>query len=417
MRGARAVAFEAAALLSLRSKELGLPFEAWLDKARERAPLNASSPVYLEIIAAVPPEAMSGVREAMVELKARMQARASLSAWRETLQSGDASDVFRAYLDISLVCAFGRLRQDEQSFTEPLAPVARTPIYQYRLGICDNTYAARLEALRRADAEFVDADFALGRYALEDPLNPDPETALRYLESARAAFPGSPAIPAMIGDVHRAWEDWAPALVAYDAALGVSPEHPEAMLGRTISLSRLMRPAEAIETATRMIDLGQWRIGEAYYWRAWNRLLLDEYQLARSDADSARALMANAALFVLSGTIEWRLRRLESAEQEFTQALTMDLGECEAAFNLGVVRDELGRSREALAAFRQARQCYDLSIKVRRETISTIWSGRGTDTAKARAAAVHERVLTDLEDRHREVLRALDVLEKATTSQ
>jgi tetratricopeptide (TPR) repeat protein len=417
MRGARAVAFEAAALLSLRSKELGLPFEAWLDKARERAPLNDWSPLYLEIVAAVPPVAMSGVRDGTVELKARMQARASLSAWRETLHSGDASDVFRTYLDLSLVCAFGRLRQDEQSFTEPLDPVARTPIYQYRLGICDNTYAERLGALRRADAEFVDADFALGRYALEDPLNPDPETALRYLESALAAFPGSPAIATMIGDVHRAWEDWAPALVAYDAALSMLPEHPEAMLGRTISLSRLIRPVEAIETATRMIALGQWRIGEAYYWRAWNRLLLDEYQLARRDADSARTLMANAALFVLSGTIEWRLRRLESAEQEFTQALTMDLGECEAAFNLGVVRDELGKSPEALAAFRQARQCFDLSIKVRREAIATIRSGRGTDTAKARAAAVHERVLADLEDRQKEVLRALDLLEKATTSQ
>ena len=127
--------------------------------------------------------------------------------------------------------------------------------------------------------------------------------------------------------------------------------------------------------------------------------------------------MANAALFVLSGTIEWRLRRLESAEQEFMQALTMDLGECEAAFNLGVVRDELGKSPEALAAFHQARQCFDLSIKVRREAIATIRSGRGTDTAKARAAAVHERVLADLEDRQKEVLRALDLLEKATTSQ
>ena len=416
-QGARQDAFEAAALLVLRSKELGLPFDAWLAAAREHAPADAASGLYLEIVSVIPPFPSSGGRDALLDLQARMQARASLTAWRQALQGGNGSDVFRAYLDVSLVCAFGRLRQDEQSFSEPLAPVATTPVYQYRVGICDNTHASQLEDLRAASPEFVDADFALGRYALEDSLNPDPERALRHLESAAAAFPASPAIVTMIGDVYRAWEEWPAALAAYDRAIAVSPDHPEAMLGRTISLSRLMRSEEAIRTATRMIDLGQWRLGEAYYWRAWNHLLLDDYQAARRDADSARTLMANAALFVLSGTIEWRLRRLETAEQEFQQALTMDLGECEAAFNLGVVRDELGKPAEALGAFQQARQCYDLSITVRREAIASIRSGPGTDTAKSRGAAVHERVLADLEERRAAVLRALDVLAAGASSQ
>ena len=188
------------------------------------------------------------------------------------------------------------------------------------------------------------------------------------------------------------------------------------MLGRTISLSRLMRSKEAIETATRLIEMGQWRVGEAYYWRAWNHLLLGDYQLARRDADSARPMMANAALFLLSGMIEWRLRRLETAEGEFQQALTMDLGECEAALNLGIVRDELGKQGEALAAFRQARQCYELSIGLRRKAIDTIRSGPGTESARARAAAVHERVLADLLERQRDVARAIDVLEKLKPS-
>ncbi len=423
-RGVRAHAFEAAALLVLRSKELGLPFEAWLEKARAHAGSDGSSSLSLDIVTAIPPFPLSGNRDAMVDLTARVQARASLTSWREALQGpppaesgGGASDVFRAYLDVSLVCAFGRLRQDEQSFSEPLDPVARVPLYQYGIGICDNTQAARLAALRAGDPEFVDADFALGRYALEDTVHPDPEQAIRHLESAADAFPRSPAITTMIGDVYRAWEEWAPALAAYDDAIAASPDHPEALLGRTISLSRLLRSQEAIATATRLIDLGQWRVGEAHYWRAWNYLLAGEYQIARRDADSARALMANAALFVLSGTIEWRLRRLETAEQEFQEALTMDLGECEAAFDLGVVRDERGKPPEALAAFQQARQCHDLSTKLRREAIATIWAGAGTETAKARAAAVHERVLADLEEQHEAAVKAIDVLEKLRTSQ
>ena len=409
-RGDRGQAFEAAALLVLRSKELGLPFDGWLARARELAPLGPASAVYLEIVSVIPPAPLSGSRDAMADLAARLQARTSLPGWREALKSGETSSVFRAYLDVSLVCAFGRLQQDEESFSGPLDAAARTPIYQYRLGACDNTYATRLAALRQSDPEFVDADFFLGRYALEDPLAPDPEAALAYLRSAADAFPASPAVATMIGDVYRGWEEWMPALAAYDEALAASPDHPDAMLGRAISLSRLMRPHEAIEAASRLIDLGQWRLGEAYYWRAWNHLLLEDHEASRRDADRARTLMANAALYVLSGTIEWRLRRLASAEQEFQQALTMDLGECEAALNLGIVRDELGRQDEALSAFQQARQCYELSINVRREAIAAIWGGAGAPSGKMRAAAVHERVLADLLERREDVIRAIGVL-------
>jgi hypothetical protein len=59
---------------------------------------------------------------------------------------------------------------------------------------------------------------------------------------------------------------------------------------------------------------------------------------ARADADRARSLIANASMFVLSGMIDWRLRRLETAEEEFQRALTMDFGQCEAAHYMGIVR-------------------------------------------------------------------------------
>ena len=54
--------------------------------------------------------------------------------------------------------------------------------------------------------------------------------------------------------------------------------------------------------------------------------------------------MSNSAVLVLSGVIEWRLGRLESAEKDFEGALAIDLGECEAAFDLGVVRDQLAKA-------------------------------------------------------------------------
>ena len=121
--------------------------------------------------------------------------------------------------------------------------------------------------------------------------------------------------------------------------------------------------------------------------------------------------MSNAAVFVLSGVIEWRLRRLDTAEKEFERAIAIDFGECEAALDLGIVRDELRRPAESLAAFQQARQCYDLSIALRREAIATIQAGPGSETAKARESARHQRELSDLQDRRDEAVRAIAVLD------
>jgi tetratricopeptide (TPR) repeat protein len=412
-RNATMDAFEAAALLVLRSKELGLPIEPWLGHARALAAADTSLSAHLMMVEAIPPHPMSDDREALFDVRRRGQAKNSMTAWRESLRGGPGSDVFRMYLDIALICGFGTLKEDEQSYSGSVDEGARAPIYQYRIGICDSTHAPRLRALRAGDAAFVDADFALGRYALEDPISPDQEEALRRLQSAAAAFPRSPVIAVTIGNLHRRWEEWSHALAAYEAAIAVSPNHPEALIGRTISLSRLERSHEAIATATQVIDAGQWHLGEAYYWRGWNQLRLEHHERARADADRAKTLMANAAVFVLSGVIEWRLRRLDTAEQEFQSAIAIDFGECEAALDLGVVRDERRKPAEALAAFQQARQCYDLSIALRREAIAKIQAGPGTDTAKARDSARHRRELTDLEERRDQAVRAIAVLDTA----
>lgn len=412
-RKASSHAFEAAALLVLRSKELGLATAPWLGRARALAAGDAPRSVHLAIVEAIPPHPMSEDRDALFDVRGRTQAHASLVAWRESLRSGSGSEVFRAYLDVALVCAFGTLKENDQSFTGPVDNAAASPLYQYRVGICDGSHAPRLAALRASDRDFVDADFALGRYAIEDPLEPDHDEGQERLQSAAAAFPKSPAIATTLGNLHRRWEDWDAALAGYDAAIAVSAGHPEALIGRAISLSHLSRPREAIDTATRLIDAGQWHLGEAYYWRAWNQLRLGNYEFARGDADRAVTLMANAAVFVLSGVIEWRLRRLGSAEREFEAALSIDFGECEAAFDLGVVRDERAKPAEALAAFQQARQCYELSMSLRREAIAKVLAGPGSETSKARESARHERELMDLEARRESVVRAIAVLDGA----
>jgi tetratricopeptide (TPR) repeat protein len=410
--GVRVQAFEAATLLTLRSKELGLPSEEWMERARALAGTDSSLTPYLDMVDVIPPDRLSENRDALFDIRRRTRAKGSLEMWRTQLRDGAGSDAFRSALDVSLICAFGTLKEAPDSFSGTLDPVAATPLFQYAVGVCDASHGARLSALRASDADFVDADYALGRYALDDPVDPNAEESLKLWESAAKAFPRSPAIATRIGNLFRMWEDWPPALAAFDAALAVAPTHPEATIGRAVSLSRLERSEEAIETATRLIDGGQWLLGEAYYWRAWNYLRLGNFQHARADADRARTLMSNSGVMVLSGVIEWRMGRLEGAEKDFEGALAIDLGECEAAFDLGVVRDQLGKLTESLAAFKQAGQCYDLSIAVRREAIDKIQKGPGTDTLKARDSARHERVLADLTEQRSEVTRIVGTIEK-----
>jgi tetratricopeptide (TPR) repeat protein len=413
-RGARAQAFEAAVLLVARSKELGLPFAEWRGRAATLA-ADEDDALYMAIVDGLLTDRWSAERYRQFDEGVR-NVRPLVPEWRESLRGGSGSPLLRAYLDIALVCGFGQLGETGQSFTGQLDPLAMTPLYQYAVGTCDSTKVERLRALRTAEPDFVDGDYALGRFLVEDPSSPDPEEGLRRLESARRAFPRSPAIATWVGSVHRGWEEWVPALAAYDAALELSPGHPDALIGRVIALSQLERAEEAIEAATRVISAGQWMQGEARYWRAWNYLRRGQYQQAREDADTALTQMSNARVHVLSGVIEWRMRRLESAEREFQQAVTIDFGECEGAFDLGIVRDELRRVPESLAAFRQAGQCNDLSLKLRLEAIAKIESGPGTPSSRAREAAKHTRALHELEERRDEIARAISALETVKSS-
>jgi tetratricopeptide (TPR) repeat protein len=260
--------------------------------------------------------------------------------------------------------------------------------------------------------EFVDADYALGRYALRDPDGPDQDEALRRFQSATAAFPSSTSIPTAMGNLYQSWEDWPNALNAFDRALSLLPSHPDALLGRIISLSQLERHDEAIAAATQLIDYGRSHLGQAFYWRAWNYFNIGRNDAARADADRTRTLMVNPGVFLLSGLIEWRFLRREPAELEFQEALKMDFGQCEAAFYLGGVRVELRKLPEATAAMNQARQCYDLTLSVRRKLLAESQARAGTPEQKARDVAKHERSIANVEKRRTEVLEAIDRLQR-----
>ncbi len=394
--GDAAGAFEAASLLALRAKELGMPAGPWLDIAATQRPIGPPWDTFAEIVAAIPPDPLGGDRETLLTHSVpRRQILNALDLWRASLRSPPGSPPFRAYLDLSLACPFAAAEEWTRTVADTLARVGPAPLILFRVGFCGAEQdAARLWALRAEQPRLIEADYALGRLALQSAHSPDEEEALRRFRSASAAFPASSTILTSIGQLLESQGEWEAALEAHDAALALVPTHRDSLLGRTIALSNLLRREEAIESATRLIDLGNWFIGQAYYWRAWNHFHLARYGAARADADHAKAAVADGAVLVLSGMIDWRERRLESAEREFVHARRTDAQQCEAASFQGAVQAERGLLVDALTTFVEARRCFDATIDLRREAIAKIEAPVAGQQARRQREA-HERAIGD----------------------
>jgi hypothetical protein len=81
--------FQLLLLLTLRAKELGLPFESWLDEAATAQPLGPEWQLYLDIARSVRVDPLSGDREVIMAstLQQRRQTTAVLE-WRSALATG-----------------------------------------------------------------------------------------------------------------------------------------------------------------------------------------------------------------------------------------------------------------------------------------------------------------------------------------
>jgi len=395
--GLREQAFEAALLLAARAKELGLPHARWIEAARGTVPASAGWEKLIDVVLSIRLDPFSGDRDALlIENAATRRSRPVLEQWRRELAAGPGSSLLRSYLDLALAC--GPLLYDERDAASDAA-LRRHPdaaLVQYRVGICGRT--TLLTDLLQRVPDFADAEFELGRAALQRE-RADQEEALRRFGAAHSAFPASPTIASAIGSVRHDREEWEESLEAYDAALASVPTHRDALLGRTVSLSRLARHAEAMETATTLIDLGSWFISDAYYWRAWNAYQMSDVAAARADVDRSKAGFRSPAALLLSGVIAWREKEVPFAETEFEAALAADFGYCEAALYLGEARAQRRRWEDSLAAFQHAEQCFTLAIETSSKAVEQLSATEASAQSNARQIASHQRTVADAERR------------------
>jgi tetratricopeptide (TPR) repeat protein len=352
-------AFDTAILVALREKELGIPFTASLERARalaRRLPATPGVPdpsAVVELAAAAPGETSGMDPEAA---RVTPDQRATRKKLRPLLDEPTASGIVSTYLSLAIDCDDPATRK-QLNADELVARHAGSTLIRYRLALCRLGPSGTFSSIRETDARWAETTYFDGRTAATSRA-PNLRRGIDFLTQATAAFPESPAMLIALAHAERGYGDLEPALKSYDGVLGMVPTNREALLGRVITLSYLHRPADAIETATHMIDLGTWLLPDAYYWRAWNRYQLKALDEAWDDIERAVKMSANTNVFTLAGVIAFDRKELDTAKDRFQRARDMDQTNCLAHSYLALVHATQNAWAEATPIFSTAMTCF-----------------------------------------------------------
>jgi tetratricopeptide (TPR) repeat protein len=355
--------FRALILLALREKELGLDAAQHLRQAgflvaKTTAPAVAREQLkWAELMPANP----AGVPRDVAEAERTRLAAARAEVDQRLAGAATMIDPVDVYLNVSLVCSasFPLKQPDPEAMA---ASAAGHPIVQWRLATCNRKNEDALRAFASAHPRYVEADYWLGRYQMA--LIGDPAHRREARQRMQAALKEIPASLAIAFDLAGVTRVTSPrdALPLYERVTRAQPRHNEAWLGQGICLTYLERPRDAIEALTKVIDLGRWSVGDAYYWRAWNRHALGELDAAWSDSESARRTLYNSDVFALSGRIAFDQTKLDTARPLLEKALERDGGNCDAAWYLGLVHSAQERWLPGGDIFTLAEGCYRAAV-------------------------------------------------------
>lgn len=357
-------AFETALLLAAREKELGMDAQGWIATARGLAPDDPRSALYLEIADALPWAA--GRHDQGFEPQGQAAIGPVLDAierWDAALGPPATRDVAGTYLMAAARCAFTPSRLHESLTFEALAPAhADAPLIQYAAGTCRRELRSHLSGLS-SDPDFHEVTFHLARFRLFEPGNTVRLDAKVMLESARDAMPGMVANTWLLAGVLSTLEEHEACAEMYGEVIARGGARRESLLNRTICLTKAAKRAEAIASATALIDTPGILRGEAYYWRATNQYHLGALSDARADVEAAKPLYDDAAVYALSGFIAYDMDRKAYAYTEFEEAWRRNGTYCTAPFYQGLMDAEQEHWEPAAVKYETATRCYETSVR------------------------------------------------------
>jgi tetratricopeptide (TPR) repeat protein len=376
--GAERGAFEATLLIAMREKELGLPADASLDRAKQHAnrignPKAGVASTKAGVVASVSPAALLDAAALVIGETAGLdpeqrskyigvRGRPPLEATnpqRRALDAWVGTDPVAQYVALMIDCEQLNMREAVKP-ADILAKYTGVPLIQFRLAVCGGFGSPQAATLREANPRFLDTLPWEARRALTgsqtEAIDLYKGTAL--LNQAHEAFPGSHWIAITGGRVNQSIAEFETGLARFDSVLADAPTHRDALLGRVTSLSYLMRHQDAIVTATRMIELGTWLVGDAYYWRAWNQYNLKALEAAWSDVEVATKMLSTTNVYMLAGLIAYDRKELPTAVLRFDRAFELDVTNCDAVWMGGLVRVDQEDWPGASPKFGRAMSCF-----------------------------------------------------------
>ena len=351
--------FRALILLALREKELGLDAAPHLKQAGHLVAHTtnpAAAREQLRWAERLPDNPSALSRDAAGEQWTRLRAAGPEIAAR-LASAGAATDRVDVYLNVSLACAT-RFERKSPTLDAVAAPALGDHLIQWGVAICGREHEDLLAGLAGGHPRFVEADYWRGKYRAALAAVPRARVEARErLQAAHAAIPESPAIAFELAGIVR-MSSARDALPLYETVARRVPDHHEAWLGQGICLSYLNRPRDAIAALTKVLELGRWFRGEAFYWRAWNAHALGELDAAWSDIEEARKIVYSTDVYGLAGRIAHDRGEFDTARPLLEKAIELSDANCAAAWYLGLVHSARERWREGGDAFEGAERCY-----------------------------------------------------------
>jgi tetratricopeptide (TPR) repeat protein len=386
-------AADTAILVALREREIGLGAR---DGRKRAGALAASLPVpynlapYLEMLDVVPWKPGSISKERQDEMVGVYRILTSNAPeWRRLLQRNGHGDLVRASLRLSLECSY-RSSLTGRDTPDPWRPSSDAPpLVRFRSAMCQGHDTPALAAMLAADPRFAEIELFLGESAFGQGRLVEAE---RHMLPAFDAFPDLAVAASYLGSIYMAMEDFDEGLVYYQEAVAIIPGHREALLGQMKLLSYLGRSEDAVRVASQMIDLGTWYMGDAYYWRAWNRQRKSDWEGAWADLQEAKKyLPMDGAVAKLTGLIALGRGEPVRAHEEFRIAIRYNDKDSDAWFYLASVLSTLKRWTESAEAFAAAEPLYAKDEEALREKIKEIAASKLGDARKARLTTAKER--------------------------
>ena len=399
--------FDTSLLIAIREKELGIPGDDALRFVTE-LPADAPSLAQGNHFAARRQALLEGAQLVVGETSGLDPSQRAVLTGRErppidkdnpkrrALDVLFGTDVVATYVALTIDCESQKLIEtvDIDALTKQYEG---SPLMQFRLSRCGRPAQGKhLAALRANDPRWTDTLFWEARSAIAGAPGGviDLSKVIALYGEGRAAFPRSLALTMAWANANLSAEEFAQAQTGFDDVLAEFGEHRDALIGRVQALSYQMQHRDAVTTATRAIDLGTWHLGDAYYWRAWNRYHLKEYETAWADVENATKGLANARVYMLAGLIAYERKELPTAVQRFDRAYEIDSSACDALWMSGLVSIDQTELATAAPKFTKAMTCFisvAASLRQNRTRVEQIIASRGTPA-------------TDRETRHIEKL-------------